>query len=110
MNKARLALLATAATGAIAATGLAFAANNDAFVEQNGNSNTASVNQTNAGAETQDNKLGSNTNVVLQDGSQNTLDIIQSGDGNQIGLQDSGVDQLGDGNNFEAFNLLAAIS
>ena len=102
MNKIRFALLATAASGALSIAGWAYAANNEALISQTGSDNTASINQTNAGAETSDNKFGSSTNIAAQDGELNALNITQSGDNNVIGLSGDGVDQLGANNGFDA--------
>nr|WP_319512951.1 hypothetical protein [uncultured Cohaesibacter sp.] len=101
MTKVRLALLATAATGVLTVAGLAYAANNEAYIEQSGSDNTASIDQTNSGVETTGNKFGSSTLTVRQEGDLNSINSIQSGDSNSIGLQGDGVDQLGANNEIE---------
>ncbi|WP_119307503.1 beta strand repeat-containing protein [Cohaesibacter haloalkalitolerans] len=102
MTRIRLALMATAATSAIAMAGLAYAANNEAFITQQGTNNSASVDQTNTGGTADRNKLGSASDTVLQNGSSNSLDVTQSGSDNAIGLLGDGVDQTGANNGFEA--------
>ncbi|WP_319499270.1 hypothetical protein [uncultured Cohaesibacter sp.] len=102
MTRIRLALLATAATGSIAMAGLAYAANNEAFIAQSGNNNAASVDQTNTGGTADRNQLGSASDAVLQNGSSNSLDVTQSGSDNAIGLLGDGVDQSGANNGFDA--------
>ena len=73
----------------LATTGVAIAANNEAFIDQSGDGNSASVTQ-NVLAIT-GNQAGSSADHMSQTGANNSLVIIQDGDGGQIGVK-SGTD------------------
>ncbi len=94
MNKIRFGLLAATAMGLLS-VGYAYAAGgNEAFVEQTGDANSVSLDQSSG----ENNTLGSSADAASQVGNKNTLTVTQSGDSNEIGLVGSGFDQVGSNN------------
>ncbi|WP_321446543.1 hypothetical protein [uncultured Cohaesibacter sp.] len=94
MNKIRFGLLAATAVGLLS-VGYAYAAGgNEAFVEQTGDANSVSLDQSSG----EYNTLGSSADAASQVGNKNTLTVTQSGDGNEIGLGVDGFDQVGSNN------------
>ena len=87
--KLKTILSTSTALALLATTGVAIAGNNEAFIIQSGDANSASVTQ-NVLAIT-GNQAGSSADHMSQTGSNNSLVIIQDGDGGQIGVK-SGTD------------------